>query len=91
MHWSLTVLALILLYGGHCFSVRLPSKVTCGFTHRVRLPASRNNVPQHIAISIIAAWCLPVFCNEESTEWVLELPVMVYADDCVPLGREERL
>ena len=55
MHWSLTVLAVILLYGGHCFSVQLPSKVTRGFTHCVRLPASRNNAPQHIAISIIAA------------------------------------
>ena len=50
MHWSLTVLALILLYGGHCFSVWLPSKVTRGFTHHVRLPASHNNAPQHIVI-----------------------------------------
>ena len=82
MHWSLTVLALILLYGGHCFSVGLPSKVTSGFTHRVRFPASRNNAPQHTVIFIIAAyWCLPVFCNGESTERVLELPVMVYVDD----------
>ena len=23
MHWSLTVLALILLYGGHCFSIEM--------------------------------------------------------------------
>ena len=37
----LTVLALILLYGGHCSSVWLPSKVT------LRLPASRNNAPKH--------------------------------------------
>jgi len=50
MHWSLIVLALILLYGDHCFSVRLPSKVMRGFTHHIRLPASRNNAPQHIAI-----------------------------------------
>ena len=59
MHWSLTVLALILLYGGHCFSVRLPSKVMRGFTHHVRLPASCNNVPQQIAIfpdAIMAAY-----------------------------------
>ena len=58
MHWSLIVSALILLYGGHCFSVRLPSKVMRDFTHCVRLPASRNNAPQHIAIfpdAIIAA------------------------------------
>ena len=37
---------------------RLPSKVTRSFTHRVRLPASHNNVLQHIAIfpdGIIAA------------------------------------
>ena len=61
MHCSLTVLALILLYGGHCCSVRLPSKVTAGFygfRHCIRLPASRNNAPQCIAMfpdSIIAA------------------------------------
>ena len=55
---TLTVLALILLYGGHCFSVRLPSKVMHGFTHCVRFPASHNNVPQHITMfpdSTIAA------------------------------------
>ena len=54
-----TVLALILLYGGHCFLVQLSSKVTRSFTHRVRLPASRNNAPQHISMfpySTIAAW-----------------------------------
>ena len=58
MHWSLTV------YGGHCLSVRLPSKVTRSFTHRVRLPALRNNVPQHFAIfpdAIIHCSCLMVF------------------------------
>ena len=43
MYWSLTVLALIRLYDGHCFSVRLPSKVMHGFTHCVRLLALRNN------------------------------------------------
>ena len=48
MHWSLTVLVLILLYGGHCFSVWLPSNVTRSFTHRVRLPASHNNAPKLI-------------------------------------------
>ena len=49
---------LILLYGGHFFSVWLLSKVTSGFTHHVRLPASCNNVPQHIKMfpdSTIAA------------------------------------
>jgi len=45
MHCSHTVLALILLYGGHCFLVWLPAKVTHSFTHRIRLPASRNNAP----------------------------------------------
>ena len=50
MHHSLTVLALILLYGSHCFSIQLPSKVTRGFTHHIRLPASRNNAPRHIVI-----------------------------------------
>ena len=57
MRCSLTVLALILLYGGHCFLVQLPSKVTCSFTHRVGLLASCNNVPQHIMMfpdSIVA-------------------------------------
>ena len=85
MHCSLIVLALILLYGGHCFSVWLPSKVTHSFTHRVRLPASCNNARQHstkFSDSIIAAkWCLPVYCNKESTERVLELLLMVYTDD----------
>ena len=38
---SLTVLALISIYGGHCFSVHLPSKLT------LRLPVSHNNVLQH--------------------------------------------
>jgi len=42
MHCSLTVLALILLYGGHCFSVWLPLKVT------LRLSASCNNAPQEM-------------------------------------------
>ena len=63
MHCSLTVLALILLYGGCCFTVRLPSKVMCSCTHRVRLPASCNNVPQNIKMfpdSIIHS-CLMVF------------------------------
>ena len=57
--WSLLLfmVAITSLYGGHCFSVWLPSKITRGFTHRIRLPASRNNVPQHIKMfpdSIIA-------------------------------------
>ena len=58
MHCSLIALALILPYGGHCFSLWLPSKVMRSFTHRIRLPASRNNVPQHIKMlpdSVIAA------------------------------------
>ena len=60
MHCSLTVLALILLYSGYCFSVRLPSKVMHGFTNlvRLKLQASRNKVPQHIKMfpeCIIAA------------------------------------
>ena len=58
MHCSLTDLALILLYGGHCFSVWLPSKATRGFKHCDRLPTSRNNAPQHIMMlpdCIIAA------------------------------------
>ena len=33
MHCSLTVLALIFLYGGHCSSVQFPSKITCSFQH----------------------------------------------------------
>ena len=58
MQCSPIVLALILLCGGHCFSVRLPSKVWHGFTHHVRLPASCNNAHRHITMfpdSIIAA------------------------------------
>jgi len=39
-----TVLALILLYGGHCFLVQLPSKVM------LRFPASHNNAPQHMTM-----------------------------------------
>jgi len=54
MHWSLTVLVLILPYGGHCFSVRLLAKVMHGFTHHVRLPASRNNVPQLITMFLVS-------------------------------------
>ena len=85
MHRSLTVLALILLYGGHCFSVWLPAKVTHSFTHRVRLPASCNNAPQLIMMFlvsiIVALWRLPVYCNRESTGQVLELLVMVYIGD----------
>ena len=38
------------LYGGHCFLVQLPSKVMRSFTHRIRLPASCNNAPQHITM-----------------------------------------
>ena len=68
---------LSLIYGGHCFLVWLPSKVMRGFTHHVRFPTSRNNAPQHIKMfpdSLIAAsWHLPVCCNRESTERVLEL------------------
>jgi len=48
MYCSLTDLALILLHGGNCFSVRLTSKIMRSFSHHVRLPASRNNVPQCI-------------------------------------------
>ena len=89
MHCCLTVLALIsaliLLYGSHCFSVWLPAKVMHGFTHRVRLPVSHNNVPpthKMFLDSIIAAsWRLPVCCNGELTGRVLELLVMVYTDD----------
>jgi len=42
MHCSLTVIALILLYSGNCFSARLPSKVT------LRLTALPNNAPQEM-------------------------------------------
>ena len=45
MHCSLAVLALIPLYGGHCFSVWLPA-----ITSHVRLPASRNNPHQHMTM-----------------------------------------
>jgi len=70
MHWSLTVLALILLYGGHCFSAlkdhKRVSHFASGFPHHVSLATERagrlgqtsNNAPQHIAIfpgAIIAA------------------------------------
>ena len=44
VHCSLTVLALILLYGGYCSSVRLQSKGT------FRLPTSHNNAPQQMAM-----------------------------------------
>ena len=49
---------LILLYGGHCFSVWLPAKVTLGLPHHIRLTASFNNVPQPVTMlpdSMIAA------------------------------------
>ena len=81
MHCSLTVLALIFLYGGHCFSVWLPSKVTHGFPHRVRLPASRNNAPQHINMHNSCLMVFPVCFNGESTKQVLGFLVMVYGDD----------
>ena len=55
------------------------SHIASGFPHHV------INVPQQITIfpdDIIAAqWCLPVCCNRESTERVLELPVTVYANN----------
>ena len=63
-------------------SVRLPSKVTRGFTHRVRLLASRNNAPQHIAIFpdvLNGVYLCFIMGNRRSG--FLELPVMVYADD----------
>ena len=45
MHCSLTVLAFIVLYGGHCSSVRFPLKVM------PRFPAScNNNTPQQMTI-----------------------------------------
>ena len=47
IHCSLT---LILLYDGHCFLVRVPSKVTRGFPHHVRLPMSHNNALQYIVM-----------------------------------------
>ena len=78
MHCSLTVLALILLCGGHCFLVWLPSKVTRDFIHRVRLPTSRNNVLYHITMFPGGVYqCV----YRESTEWALELQVMVYTDN----------
>ena len=44
----LTVLALIFLYGGHCFSVQMPSYVACVCVltrnRRSGLGASRNGV-----------------------------------------------
>ena len=57
MLFSLIVLALILLYGGHCFSVWLPSKVTHSLTHQVRFHTlSRfshieSGFPLHIKMS----------------------------------------
>ena len=76
----LTALALILLYGGHCISVRLTSKVTHDFPHHVLI-----NVPQHIMMFpdgiITTSWNLPVCCNRESTKWVLEFLVMVHTDN----------
>ena len=64
-HCSLTILALILLYGGHYV---LPSKVTHGFTHHVRLLASCNNAPQHDgagfkASSNVVYWLLKGGCD----------------------------
>jgi len=44
-----TVLALILLYGGRCFSVWQPSKVTHGFPHHIIM------LPTHDSESIITA------------------------------------
>ena len=44
MHCSLTVLALILLYGGHYFSVGLPSKITQCFPQcMIMFPDSTYN------------------------------------------------
>ena len=43
-HCSLTVLALILLYGGHCFSVQLPSKVTLRFSTSRQASHTCNNM-----------------------------------------------
>ena len=44
MHCSLTVLALICLYGGHCSSVQPSSKVM------LRLPVSHNHGPQQMTM-----------------------------------------
>ena len=54
MRCSHTVVALILLYGGYCFSVWLSAH---SFPHHFGLPASHNNVPQPIMMfpdSVIA-------------------------------------
>ena len=54
-------------------------------TARLAFRNSRNNAPQHITMfldsTIAASWHLPVCCNRELTEQVLELLVMVYTDD----------
>ena len=42
---TFTVLALIFLYGGHCFSVWLPSKVTQALPNHVSC-----NAPQHMTM-----------------------------------------
>ena len=92
MHCSLTALALILLYGGHCSSVWFPSKVMLrfphimsGFLHHVRLLPSHNNTQQQMMISldiiVTAKWLLPVCCYRELTERVLEFLELVSTDD----------
>jgi len=84
LYCSLTLLALILLYSGHLFSVWLPTKITCSFPHHFRLPALHNNAPQHITMfldNIIAAHDVYLYAVMESTEWVFELLVIVYTDN----------
>ena len=79
MHYSLTVLALILLYDDQ-YSFHQRSR-----SGHIRLPASCNNVTQKMAvflhIIVNAEWCLPVCCNRELTERVLQLLEMVSTDD----------
>ena len=72
MHCSLTVLALILLYGSHYSSVWFPSKVM------LRFPTSCNNRPQQMIIFldiIVTVACVLLM------KPVLELLEMLCTDD----------
>ena len=51
MHCSLTVLALILLYGGHCFSVRM-----IAWLARVELTTNFNLIESKMKAQIIVQW-----------------------------------
>ena len=88
MYCSLTVLALIFFMVAIAFQNGFRQRLrlqASGLQHHIRLPASRNNLSQHITmlpgIIVTATWDLPVCCSRESTEGVLELLEVVYTDE----------